>query len=163
LKNLGESRLENEWRMISRHVERIREKLRAARRRIEQNELPGHPGAGVELQQLEGRLAAYVAEEEAISGQLDGIRDERERREAEARPRLAAARSAYDAAVALLEAGAQELAELRTAADAAARYLLAAKEEAGAGDRSVQIPTRIAIWKSADPGRERDWIIEWRR
>jgi hypothetical protein len=163
VKTWGESRLENEWQMISRHLDRIREELGATRRRIEHDAPLGRSDAGVELQQLEDRLAAYLEEEQAISGRLDGVRDDRERREAEARPRLVEARSAYDAAVVLLEAGAAQLAELRATAAVAARFLLAAKEAAGAGGVDAPIPTRITIWKNADPGQGRDYLIEWRR
>jgi len=162
VKTWGESKLQNEWEMISGHVGRIREELEATRRRIAQGEDPGCADR-VELQQLAGRLAAYEAEEQAIGGRLDVVRDDRERREAEARPRLVEVGDAYALAIARLEEGAQSLAELRADADEVARRLLLAKEEVGAQGAGVPIPTRITIAKNTDPRRGRDWLIEWRR
>jgi hypothetical protein len=163
VKSWGESRLQNEWEMISGHVGRIRERLEAVRRRMVQGDGPGCADAQLELQQLAGRLAAFEAEEHAVGGRLEVVRDERERRQAQARPRLDAARDAYVAAVARLEARAHELAELRADADEAARRLLAMREEAGAPGPEALLPSRITIWRNADPRRGRDWLIDWRR
>jgi hypothetical protein len=163
VKTWEEAELQSQWARISDQAERIRERLDAARRQIAQGDEPRRADARSEAQQLTGRLAAYEAEEQAIGGRLDVVREDRQLREAEARPRLAAARSAYDDAIARLEARAEELAELRAAADEAARLLSAVQVEAGEKGGAALLPTRITIWKNADPSRARDWLVDWRR
>lgn len=162
MKSWGESRIEHEWRLLCGHVERIREKLGAARRRASQGDGEGAALAHLEAQQLGGHLAAYEQEEQALSGRLEGLRDARELLEASARPKLAAALAAYDAAVARLEAGADTLAALRAEVHEAALVCAAMKEQAGGSGAGVPTPMRIAVWKNADPSRGRDWLCEWR-
>jgi hypothetical protein len=157
-----ETKLQSEWELISGHVGRIREKLETIRRRMGPADPPECSDA-LEVAQLADRLAAFEAEERAIGGRLDLVRDDRQRRQAKARPRLAAAQSAYDDLIGRLETRSQELAALRAEAEEAGRHVLAMKEAVGVRGAEALIPTRITVWKNGDPLRGRDWLVEWRR